>query len=146
MIGQDQVAVPTHLYKVIIVDNGNMETTGVGAFIVPNIPISFEHTLTEYQVDLHQLEKKTGLTFAPKLDRTKTKDLCEIDGCKVKDREEFELYIISRKLESARTKHRLEKVWKELEEKQLQPDKFVTDVYERKIREIEAAEITVAKQ
>ena len=51
-------------------------------------------------------------------------------------REKFELYFISRKLESANTLHRLEKVWKEIEEKKLTPDAYTENVYNKKRKEL----------
>ena len=51
VIGKNDVAVPTHLYKVLQVDNGDMyDTTAVAAFVVPNLPIPNDHTLKQYQV------------------------------------------------------------------------------------------------
>jgi nuclease EXOG len=52
VIGKNQVSVPTHLYKVIMVENDQTELLGLGAFIIPNQPIGFEHKLQEFQVDL----------------------------------------------------------------------------------------------
>jgi hypothetical protein len=36
VIGKNQVSVPTHLYKVIMVENDQSELLGLGAFIIPN--------------------------------------------------------------------------------------------------------------
>ena len=62
-------------------------------------------------------------------------NLCKVDGCNLIPRDKFELYFIGRKLESARTRERLEKVWKEIEQKDLKPDDYVENLYNRKIEE-----------
>lgn len=130
------MAVPTHLFKVVIVENKKSQPIAMGAFVVPNQPIGYEHPLREYQVELQDLEKLTGIRMSPKLDRKSVKDLCKVDGCKLMNRNQFELYITGKKLESANTVHRLETVWGELKEKNLKPDKYLKDLYARKQAEL----------
>ena len=132
VIGESEVSVPTHLFKVVVVENSSSDPVAMGAFIVPNQPIGFNHTLKDYQIDITHLERVSGLTLTPKLDRTKVKDLCSVDGCKLMDREAFELYFIGRKLESANTAERVQKVWAELDEKKLKPTKELKQLYEKK--------------
>jgi len=51
VLGKSEVAVPTHLFKIII--GRHVSDPGVsflGAFVVPNEPISKDHILSEYQV------------------------------------------------------------------------------------------------
>ncbi|CAL8294095.1 unnamed protein product [Lota lota] len=79
VIGKDNVAVPTHLFKVILVLNNsptdlnnNLDQSlspvpALAAFIVPNQPIGFDRSLTDFQVSLSELESVSGLTFFPKL-------------------------------------------------------------------------------
>lgn len=124
----------------IIVENKRSQPEAIGAFVVPNAPIGFEHHLKEYQVDLKDLEKIAGVRLTPKLDSDRVKDLCKVDGCKLMDREQFELYFIGRKLASANTLHRLNTVWDELKEKNLKPDKYLTDLYNKKQIELEQNE------
>ena len=140
VIGQSEVAVPTHLFKVIIVENSKNAPVAMGSFIVPNEPIGFKHALKEYQVDIKELERISGLVFTPKLDRTKVKNLCTVDGCKLMEREAFELHFIWRKLDSANTPERLEKVWAELAEKNLKPTRDMKQFYEKKKIEFEGLE------
>ncbi len=54
---------------------------------------------------------------------------------------DFELYFTKRKLESATTAGRVEKVWKELSEKGLQPTSELTALYERKQAEVKQGEL-----
>ena len=50
------MAVPTHLYKVIVIDTGDKERPqALGAFVVPNKPISSEKMLKEFQVRIHYI-------------------------------------------------------------------------------------------
>lgn len=135
VIGQNQVAVPTHLYKVIVAESEGMDSPLLGSFIVPNIPIDYSHKLVEYQVELEEVEKRTGLAFLPKLDRTKAANLCTADGCKLMGRNEFELYFISRRLAHAGTLARLEKTWAEIETKNLTPDDYVKELYAKRKKE-----------
>ena len=146
VIGQSEVAVPTHLYKVVIVENSSAIPEAMGAFIVPNRPIGFKDALKDYEVDITHLERVSGLALTPKLDRTKVKNLCSVDGCKLMEREAFELYFIGRKLESANTRERVEKVWAELDEKKLKPTQSLKDLYEKKVQEIEINEEKVSER
>uniref|UniRef100_UPI003AAF650C nuclease EXOG, mitochondrial-like n=1 Tax=Centroberyx gerrardi TaxID=166262 RepID=UPI003AAF650C len=83
VIGKDDVAVPTHLFKAILVQNGTdvnnndadaadqsaAPVLALGAFVVPNRPIGFERPLTDFQVSLPELERASGLTLYPGLPR-----------------------------------------------------------------------------
>ena len=48
----------------------------LAAFVVPNEPVE-KRPLTEFQVDLKKLERESGLTFHPELDRSTVGDLCK---------------------------------------------------------------------
>nr|XP_007969932.2 nuclease EXOG, mitochondrial [Chlorocebus sabaeus] len=65
VIGEDNVAVPSHLYKVILARRSSVSTEplALGAFVVPNEAIGFQPQLTEFQVSLQELEKVSGLVF-----------------------------------------------------------------------------------
>lgn len=136
IIGKHDVTVPTHLYKVIIVENDLSEPVGLGAFIIPNKPVGYDHTLKDFQVDLDDLESSVGVSFMPKLDTKGISDLCKVDSCKLMGREKFELYMIGRKLQGARTLKFLEKVWSELDKKELKPDQFLIDLYNNRKMEL----------
>ena len=62
------------------------------------------------------------------------------------DRDKFELYFLTRRLQTANTKERLEKVWKEIEEKKLQPDAYTENVYNRKKAEFKQKEMVLRKK
>nr|XP_015209550.1 PREDICTED: nuclease EXOG, mitochondrial [Lepisosteus oculatus] len=148
VIGKDDVAVPTHLYKVILVQRkqSSSEPLALGAFVAPNKPISFDHPLTEYQVSLQYLEKMSGLTFFPKLDKTQpVQNLCDADTCKLMDFQEFTLYITGRKVSSARTQPKLEKIMSELKESGIEPDDYLLRLYEEKKKELSSKAVLERK-
>jgi len=52
VIGEDNVAVPSHLYKVILARRSPVSTEplALGAFVVPNDAIGFQPQLSEFQM------------------------------------------------------------------------------------------------
>ncbi|CAJ0920548.1 unnamed protein product [Ranitomeya imitator] len=142
VIGSDDVAVPTHLYKVILARRKpSDETLAGGAFIVPNVPISFQHQLPEFQVPLETLEKWSGLVFFPQVAKSKeVKNICEEDTCKLIELEEFKLYIAGRSMKNARSLQKVEKIMLELREANIKPDQYLLELYEQKKNELESSE------
>uniref|UniRef100_A0A8D2QP04 Nuclease EXOG, mitochondrial n=1 Tax=Zosterops lateralis melanops TaxID=1220523 RepID=A0A8D2QP04_ZOSLA len=139
VIGKDDVAVPSHLYKVILARRSrtSSEPLVLGAFVVPNDPIGFSHQLTDFQVSVEDLEKMSGLVFFPQVDKTKdVKNICEVDTCKLMGFKEFTLYITARKVRSARTLRRLEKAMAELQEAGIEPDEYLLKLYKKKEEEL----------
>ncbi|KAM9387894.1 nuclease EXOG, mitochondrial [Phaethornis superciliosus] len=139
VIGKDDVAVPSHLYKVILARRTRTSTEPLvlGAFVVPNNPIGFSHHLTEFQVNIEDLEKMSGLVFFPLVDKTKdVQNICEVDTCKLMGFKEFTLYITARKVQSARTLHRLEKAMAELREAGIEPDEYLLKLHKKKEEEL----------
>jgi len=59
--GDNNVAVPTHFYK-IIVDANNMERIEALAFLLPNERLSGRH-YREFLTTIDEIEKATGLNF-----------------------------------------------------------------------------------
>ncbi|XP_064614048.1 nuclease EXOG, mitochondrial-like [Liolophura sinensis] len=140
VIGESTVAVPTHLYKLIVAENNSSDQKAVGAFVVPNEPLGFDHKLTEYQVTLEALEGMTGTTFLPLINQTKLVDLCTVDTCQLLSAQKFELHVLSSRLRNAKNREKLDKIWSELESKKLVPDTFITEIYEKKRKEFEIKE------
>eukprot|EP00076_Gallus_gallus_P047617 XP_418536.1 nuclease EXOG, mitochondrial [Gallus gallus] len=149
VIGKDDVAVPSHLYKVILArrTQTSTEPLALGAFVVPNDPIGFGHQLTEFQVSIEDLEKMSGLVFFPQVDKTKdVKDICEVDTCKLMGFKEFTLYIVTRKVQSARTLHRLEKAMSELKEAGIEPDEYLLKLHKKKEEELRQEKQIAARE
>ncbi|XP_060679444.1 nuclease EXOG, mitochondrial-like [Hemiscyllium ocellatum] len=143
VIGKNEVAVPTHLYKIILIQKGKgpSELLALGAFVVPNSPIGFDHQLSEYQLDLQDLERMSGITFFPALDKAKRyHNLCQVDTCKLLNFAEFTQYIAGRKVKNAKTLKALEKIMGELRESGIEPDEYLQNLYLRKKQEVERKE------
>ncbi|XP_027788225.1 nuclease EXOG, mitochondrial isoform X1 [Marmota flaviventris] len=143
VIGEDNVAVPSHLYKVILARRSpeSTEPLALGAFVVPNEAIGFQPQLTEFQVSLQDLEKLSGLVFFPRLDRSSDiRNICSVDTCKLLDFQEFTLYLSTRKIEGARSVLRLEKVMENLKNAGIEPDNYFMSRYEKKLKELKAKE------
>lgn len=138
LIGKDDVAVPTHLFKVVLAQKDpSSDSLALGAFVVPNSPIGFERPLTDFQVSLSDLERMSGLRFFPGVEQAEQlKNLCDVDSCRLMDFQQFTLYISGRKVSSARTLARLEKVMTELTDAGITPDDYLTNLYLEKKREL----------
>ncbi len=63
VIGENDVAVPTHFFKVIFAEKqeGNEDRI---AYILPNMPIDSDTALEQFQVALEQVEKAAGMIFS----------------------------------------------------------------------------------
>ncbi|XP_045712943.1 nuclease EXOG, mitochondrial [Phyllostomus hastatus] len=143
VIGEDNVAVPSHLYKVILARRSpaSTEPLALGAFVVPNEAIGFQPQLSEFQVSLQDLERLSGLVFFPHLDRTgDIRNICSVDTCKLLDFQEFTLYLSTRRVAGARSVHRLEKVMENLRDLGIEPDDYFMSCYEKKLEELKAKE------
>ncbi|XP_055457555.1 nuclease EXOG, mitochondrial isoform X1 [Psammomys obesus] len=145
VIGEDNVAVPSHLYKVILARRSreSTEPLALGAFVVPNKAIGFQSQLPEFQVSLQDLEKMSGLVFFPHLDRTRDmENICSVDTCKLLGFKEFTLYLSTRKIDGARSVARLEKVLEALKSSGVEPDDYFLSRYGKKLEELKAKEQT----
>ncbi|XP_028825375.1 nuclease EXOG, mitochondrial [Denticeps clupeoides] len=148
LIGKDNVMVPTHLFKVVLArENPSSDTLAIGAFVVPNQPIGFDHPLTEYQVRLSELERMAGLSFFPGVrPEQSVRSLCEVDACRLMDVKEFTLYVAGRKVAGARTSARLEKVMTELRDAAVTPDDYLLKLYQEKKEQLALQERSDGKR
>ncbi|EPY19409.1 endonuclease G, mitochondrial [Strigomonas culicis] len=84
---QQHVAVPTHLYKLIVAEKqgrGGAPHYAAAAFLMPNEAIPAEQPLARYQVPVESLEAITGLQFFPALRAATLPDLCRTHKCEAK--------------------------------------------------------------
>ncbi|KYK60171.1 DNA/RNA non-specific endonuclease [Drechmeria coniospora] len=83
MIGSPpSVAVPTHFYKVIFAEDGKTGgNVSIGAFVLPNAPISNDKPITDFEVPIEAVERASGLEFATKLPIQRRKRLCADTTC-----------------------------------------------------------------
>jgi len=116
VLGPNNVAVPTHLYKVVLVTDPMLDKPLLGTFVVPNIPVGDKH-LAEFKVDIEEVEKGVGVTFHPDLDRDSVGDLCIKSGCNLQDFKQFQQFFWTRRLRSPRNMFFLEKDWEEAKKK-----------------------------
>lgn len=58
MIGENEIAVPTHYFKVAILDS-----TETRAYIVPNTDIASDTPLDNFLTTLEKVEKVSGFSF-----------------------------------------------------------------------------------
>jgi endonuclease G len=62
VIGENDVAVPTHFFKVITLDNGNGYTE-TQAYILPNQAIESKTPLEQFKTTIQKVEKVAGILF-----------------------------------------------------------------------------------
>eukprot|EP00092_Neocalanus_flemingeri_P035370 GFUD01038483.1.p1 GENE.GFUD01038483.1~~GFUD01038483.1.p1 ORF type:complete len:414 (+),score=155.40 GFUD01038483.1:69-1310(+) len=116
VLGPNNVAVPTHLYKVVLVTDPLLDRPLLGTFVVPNIPVGDKH-LAEFKVELGEVERGVGVTFHPELDREKVGDLCIQSGCNMQDYKKFQQFFWTRRLNSPWNMRSLERDWAEAKKK-----------------------------
>lgn len=76
------IAVPTHFYKVIFAEDGEVGgQVAIGAFVLPNAVIPNNKPLTEFEVPVEAVERASGLEFATKLPVQRRKRLCADTVC-----------------------------------------------------------------
>ncbi|KAI9277039.1 hypothetical protein BDA99DRAFT_429661 [Phascolomyces articulosus] len=75
------VAVPTHFYKVILTQKNGKYS--VGAFVLPNAPISDDIPLEQFRVPLDAVERGAGLTFFDRMNKDGLYDLCKETKCQI---------------------------------------------------------------
>jgi endonuclease G len=76
------VAVPTHFYKVIFAEDGQLAgKVALGAFVLPNARIANDKPLGDFEVPVEVVERASGLEFATKLEPTRRKRLCQEINC-----------------------------------------------------------------
>ena len=113
VLGNNYVAVPTHLFKVVLVTDEKLGQPLLATFVVPNVPIADKH-LGTYKVSLEELERHVGVVFHPELDRVNVGDLCLDSGCNLQDYKEFMQFFWSRRLKSPWNLQNLERDWAEI--------------------------------
>ena len=62
VIGKNNVAVPTHIFKLVFAEKGPKSQTW--CYVVPNREIPKEDSFEKYEVSLGELEKLSGLDFS----------------------------------------------------------------------------------
>jgi len=115
--------------------------TVLGAFVVPNEPVSFEYKLQDFQVSLEDVEQFSGLVFFPNFVFGKASDLCLTDGCKMMSKERMDMITFGRRLRNASSSDLLGKVWEEMKDSKITPDSFTIEIYERRKKELQELDL-----
>ena len=123
----------------------NIKQSVLGAFVVPNEPVSFEHKLQDFQVPLDVLAQHSGLIFFPVFDAGMANDLCLTDGCRLLSKERMDMIVFGRRLRNATSSELLENVWEEMKASELTLDAFTIDIYETKRKELQEREEELAR-
>ena len=132
------------MFKVILAED-NIKPSVLGAFVVPNEPLSFEHKLQDFQVPLDVLVQYAGLVFFPTFNVGTANDLCTTDGCRLLSKERMDMIVFGRRLRNATSSELLESVWEEMKAGEITPDAFTIDIYETKKKELQENEKDLAK-
>ena len=139
VIGKNDVAVPTHLYKIILGRKG--DRLDLASFVVPNRPIDIKRPLTEFRVPLENLERIAGILFFPRLDRNSVGDLCATSEGSCDLSLKHAGWIASRSIQTARDVTSLEREWRRIDAQGfLDVVPGLEEAYMKKKREFEAAE------
>ncbi len=143
MIGHNEVHVPTHLFKCILVENKDQQNMAFGCFVVPNEPIDRNRPLTDFSVPIEDVERRSGLElFRRRININDAPFLCnqtscELTGREAMPRETLEQVDYSRKVRRCKTLDQLQKLWMEVENKQYKKiDKRLNTAYTKKLDEL----------
>lgn len=66
VIGKNQVAVPTHFFKVLILENRRGEVE-LRSYVMPNMPVDDKIPLERFLVPIESIERASGLLFVPNI-------------------------------------------------------------------------------
>lgn len=64
VIGKNNIAVPTHFYKILVLNHQKKSQT-IEAYILPNQPISKSKSLHSFKTTLEKVEEAAGIRFFP---------------------------------------------------------------------------------
>ncbi|KAI1285303.1 Endonuclease G, mitochondrial [Halotydeus destructor] len=74
VIGQNLVAVPTHFFKIMLIEN-NDETLEIESYLMPNQVIQTALPLLTFQVPPDSIERAAGLLFFHQIPKSKVKQI-----------------------------------------------------------------------
>ncbi|XP_065325671.1 endonuclease G, mitochondrial isoform X3 [Pelmatolapia mariae] len=67
VIGGNHVAVPTHFFKVLILEQADGKGVELRSYVLPNEPISEQVPLERFLVPIETIERTSGLLFVPNI-------------------------------------------------------------------------------
>lgn len=69
VIGDNNVAVPTHFFKVVVCEEQVTGQLDLESFVMPNKPIADDIPVTSFRVPLETIERAAGLLFCDRIPR-----------------------------------------------------------------------------
>ena len=133
MLGDNNVAVPTHLYKVIsaVDSRGNRHEA---AFVVPNGPIPPHKMVKDFQVPLEQVEKDAGLLFFQE-SRKSAANLCQSISCDdaFMNTQQFNEYNLVRRVGWTKSEEELTALWEKADKEGIKKSRQAFDAYGQKM-------------
>ncbi|KAG2469676.1 endonuclease G, mitochondrial [Polypterus senegalus] len=66
VLGRNNVAVPTHFFKVVILEKHNGEVE-LQPYVMPNVPVDEKIPLERFLVPIESIERASGLLFVPNI-------------------------------------------------------------------------------
>ncbi|XP_020496451.1 endonuclease G, mitochondrial [Labrus bergylta] len=67
VLGQNHVAVPTHFFKVLILEQANGRGVELRSYVLPNEPVDEKIPLERFLVPIETIERASGLLFVPNI-------------------------------------------------------------------------------
>ncbi|XP_075938676.1 endonuclease G, mitochondrial isoform X2 [Anarhichas minor] len=67
VLGRNHVAVPTHFFKVLILEQGDGKGVELRSYVLPNEPIDEQVPLERFLVPIETIERASGLHFVPNI-------------------------------------------------------------------------------
>ena len=74
VIGTNNVAVPTHFFKVVVMESDKKDLF-MESYVMPNEPINDSTPLSVFQVPPETIERAAGLLFFDKVSKTHLKSI-----------------------------------------------------------------------
>jgi hypothetical protein len=148
VIGKNNVHVPTHLYKVVLTEPTEKQPTPcLTAFVVPNAPIPSNQPLSDFEIEIQELEKMSGLLFFEKARSVQATNIEEEgekrynlslpsicsklpNGCTLQPEDPSLEFMFE--INDATTNTELDKIWGEHEKAGIPVHDWTKEAYERK--------------
>ncbi|XP_054629768.1 endonuclease G, mitochondrial isoform X2 [Dunckerocampus dactyliophorus] len=67
VVGRNHVAVPTHFFKVLILERAEGEGVELRSYVLPNEPVDEKIPLERFLVPIESIERASGLLFVPNI-------------------------------------------------------------------------------
>ncbi|XP_077417888.1 endonuclease G, mitochondrial [Vanacampus margaritifer] len=69
VVGGNHVAVPTHFFKILILERGGQDGVELRSYVLPNQPVDDKIPLERFLVPIESIERASGLLFVPNIVR-----------------------------------------------------------------------------